>query len=406
MTYRPVLISPQAFEEGRDAGAVRRTRRSAEEYSRLGKDDAAADAVMQTDPELSDRYRQRGVENAQRTYEREVAPQIANEDYQGAIETAAAHGRPNDVLAIREQLRTANEQQVAELNRQVEQQARALLGIAEMDPAQQQAAYTQWRASLPAEAQANVPEQYSEGFVRRRLREAMTIREYVADVARERNWNLAQARLSETERHNRATEANAAARAAATANRRRPYTEFASTSASYANRAAAADNTIRGLENIDWNEVWTIGTAGMGSETTRRARQAMREFINVRNRRESGAAISQGEWLSARLELFPAPGDTAAVIEQKAQARERVIRGLIAMGQGATREYFPEMFEPGADGTPSRWADMAGAGDNVDYSQSYTGEDEIPTINSQAEYDALPPGAEYYDSEGNYAVKP
>jgi hypothetical protein len=402
MSRSPVVIDPRNFDEGRDAGALRRTRRAADAYARDGKYDAAADAVFQTDPQTSERYRERGTETAEREYQQRVAPMVATEDYSGAIREAGQAGRPtSEITALRTQLRTANEEQLNQANRAVEQQARSLLGIAELEAAEQQAAYTQWRASLPEGSRANVPEAFSIGFVRRRLREAQTIAQYVSEEARERGFELQRERMNETQRHNRAMESRPTA-----ATRRRPYTEFSATSAGYFDRAAAAHETILSLPNINWDEVWSTGIFGGETrdvnETTRRARQAMREFINVRNRRESGAAVSNAEWTSARMELFPVPGDRAESIAQKAAARERFIRGLVSSSQGAAQEFYPDRF---ADGSP--YANMARDGDNVDYSDDGdAGGGEPPTITTQEEYNALPSGAEYYDSQGNYAVKP
>lgn len=56
--------------------------------------------------------------------------------------------------------------------------------------------------------------------------------------------------------------------------------------------------------------------------------QAQRDFINAILRKESGAAISQGEFDNARKQYFPEPGDSAAVRQQKAANRQIAIKGL------------------------------------------------------------------------------
>jgi hypothetical protein len=56
--------------------------------------------------------------------------------------------------------------------------------------------------------------------------------------------------------------------------------------------------------------------------------QAQRNFVNATLRRESGAAISNGEFQSAKKQYFPQPGDSPEVIAQKAQNRATAIQGI------------------------------------------------------------------------------
>jgi hypothetical protein len=56
--------------------------------------------------------------------------------------------------------------------------------------------------------------------------------------------------------------------------------------------------------------------------------QAERNFINAVLRRESGAAISSGEFSNAEMQYFPRPGDTDAVRAQKAANRQQAIESL------------------------------------------------------------------------------
>ena len=58
--------------------------------------------------------------------------------------------------------------------------------------------------------------------------------------------------------------------------------------------------------------------------------QASRDFINAILRRESGAVISEEEFVNARKQYLPVAGDTAANLEQKAAARRTAIDGLWA----------------------------------------------------------------------------
>lgn len=58
--------------------------------------------------------------------------------------------------------------------------------------------------------------------------------------------------------------------------------------------------------------------------------QAQRDFINAVLRRESGAAISPGEFDSARKQYFVQPGDSPQVINQKARNRALATQGMLA----------------------------------------------------------------------------
>lgn len=87
------------------------------------------------------------------------------------------------------------------------------------------------------------------------------------------------------------------------------------------------------------------------SEGGQRYRQAKDEFINASLRRESGAAIQPSEYDRYDAIYFAQPGDTAATLKQKQEARARVIKGFRTtagpMGGGA---------EPKpADGAVEQW---------------------------------------------------
>lgn len=77
------------------------------------------------------------------------------------------------------------------------------------------------------------------------------------------------------------------------------------------------------------------GLAGMAgnavmSETGQRAEQAQRDFINAVLRRESGAVIADSEFRNAAKQYFPQPGDSKAVLAQKAANRRTAIEGMKA----------------------------------------------------------------------------
>jgi hypothetical protein len=56
--------------------------------------------------------------------------------------------------------------------------------------------------------------------------------------------------------------------------------------------------------------------------------QARRNFVTAVLRKESGAAISPGEFATESLKYFPQPGDTDSVIRQKQNARETAVKAL------------------------------------------------------------------------------
>jgi len=59
-------------------------------------------------------------------------------------------------------------------------------------------------------------------------------------------------------------------------------------------------------------------------------------FITAVLRKESGAAISPGEFVTAEKLYFPKPGDDVTVIKQKQRARELAIKAMeIQAGPGA-----------------------------------------------------------------------
>jgi hypothetical protein len=63
--------------------------------------------------------------------------------------------------------------------------------------------------------------------------------------------------------------------------------------------------------------------------------QAQRAFVNAILRQESGAAINESEFVNAKKQYFPQPGDSREVIEQKRLNRETAVKSLeVAAGPG------------------------------------------------------------------------
>lgn len=87
------------------------------------------------------------------------------------------------------------------------------------------------------------------------------------------------------------------------------------------------------------------GPLGMAANTwlkstdRQKYEQAKRDFVNAQLRRESGAAISPGEFESAEKQYFPVVGDAPEVVAQKAANRRAAIE---AMGREGGPSYKPK----------------------------------------------------------------
>jgi predicted sulfurtransferase len=128
--------------------------------------------------------------------------------------------------------------------------------------------------------------------------------------------------------------------------------------ASFGQRTADANKTIAELEDVGTSRINKIAMSGfvpgeMVSEKTKLLDQAQRNFINSVLRRESGAAISPSEFENAKMQYFPQPGDTQAVLAQKAQNRARTIEGLQLEGGNATSQFSQQAPASAPVGKPS-----------------------------------------------------
>lgn len=140
------------------------------------------------------------------------------------------------------------------------------------------------------------------------------------------------------------------AKAATFASRMREANKIISDPSVYA-AGLGAEGAARNLAE----KVPVVGNAvaGMGERGPdyQKFRQAKRDFINAVLRRESGAAINQSEFDNGDKQYFPQPGDSDAVIAQKAKNRETELR---AIANEASPSFKKEFFgEPeGAEGAP------------------------------------------------------
>ena len=100
------------------------------------------------------------------------------------------------------------------------------------------------------------------------------------------------------------------------------------------------DALARGSDNI-FNTLPTI--LGGLNEDQQKTVQARVNFVTAVLRKESGASISPTEFSTAEKNYFPAPGDSAAVVKQKQDAREMAIKAMkLQAGPGAKFIQQPE----------------------------------------------------------------
>jgi len=90
------------------------------------------------------------------------------------------------------------------------------------------------------------------------------------------------------------------------------------------------DNTdIHNRKTAEIEDSW-LYPERMVDDEVKSINQAQRAFINAKLRRDSGASISPAEFASESKRFFPQPGDSQAVIEQKAAARAQEIATIKA----------------------------------------------------------------------------
>jgi hypothetical protein len=111
--------------------------------------------------------------------------------------------------------------------------------------------------------------------------------------------------------------------------------------------------------------------------------QAKRDFMSAVLRRESGAAISEGEYSNADKQYFPQIGDSKSVMEQKAKNRQLAINGILH----EVPEKHRNSLQPAAADTP------ATTGKPI-------------AVTDAASYAAVPSGAIYTTPDGKQRKKP
>ncbi len=110
-------------------------------------------------------------------------------------------------------------------------------------------------------------------------------------------------------------------------------------SATYGKRIKQAEDVFSDLEKSGYNRAdlgegtkdllsAIPGFGNLTGEDLKRQRQAERNFVTATLRKESGAAISAGEFKTAEQQYFPRAGDTPEVLAQKRANRMQVMEGM------------------------------------------------------------------------------
>jgi hypothetical protein len=153
----------------------------------------------------------------------------------------------------------------------------------------------------------------------------------------------------------------------------RPTTDQ-SNAAGFYDRMTEADKILsdpaiatEGMSLIEKNAARLPFGAGnyVVSENYQKFDQATRNFVNAVLRKESGAAISEGEFENARRQYFPQPGDSKEVLQQKAQNRATAIAAMHRSAGPAlqvTSETAQPVPSPDADATISAARDAISQG--------------------------------------------
>jgi hypothetical protein len=175
----------------------------------------------------------------------------------------------------------------------------------------------------------------------------------------------------------------------------RKPTEFnqgQSNAATFSDRMTAAEDVLSKYE-MQGTDFWANlksnvpGGNYMLSPQYQMFDQAKRDFTNAQLREESGAVIGPSEFASANEQYFPQPGDSPQVIKQKRENRKIAING---MRRAAGPAYTPPTI---SDGPAANLVGTPQGGP-------------IKRIQSDADYNALPSGAEFVGPDGVKRIKP
>lgn len=116
---------------------------------------------------------------------------------------------------------------------------------------------------------------------------------------------------------------------------------------------------LQGYDPTSPQATWWLDDSYFNSSEWRRYQQGAREWIAGLLRKDTGAAVTEDEFRFYFPQYFPTPGDDAATLQQKKQARMRQATGL-RRGSGKAFDYmFPQT--PTAPDPPSPRQESSGA---------------------------------------------
>jgi hypothetical protein len=178
----------------------------------------------------------------------------------------------------------------------------------------------------------------------------------------------------------------------------KPLTESQGNAAAFAMRAQnALDNLgkVDSISNGDYYKSklpWGSGNFMM-SQAGQQAVNAEKQFIAGVLRKESGAAISNGEYQTYGDQFFPRPGDTPEQLAVKAQNRSVALEGLKVQAGPSGAAQADSALKKAVSGAP-----VAGGKPSANGSPS--------RITDDAGYNALPSGATFVGPDGKTRRKP
>jgi hypothetical protein len=145
----------------------------------------------------------------------------------------------------------------------------------------------------------------------------------------------------------------------------KPLTEYQGKSLSYGLRAMDANSNLERV-GINYNQLSIDAAAkvedipGVGaaayaalSPENKQVFQAQRNFINATLRQESGATINPPEFINARKQYFPQPGDDEGTLKQKSENRIRVISNFKLSAGPSVANQFDAPKPPITDTSPT-----------------------------------------------------
>lgn len=326
----------------------------------------------------------------------------------------ASQGYGKQALDYTKQMQAAAKDKAAAEKEQLSNTMTKLsLGAQLLGGVTDQASYDAARATAQANGLdvSRMQPNYDPAFVAQKLKEGLTVKEQLEQYWKQKGYDTpdANARLSAQTAANgqqitmrgqdmtdaRTRELNAARveenRLKRESIPEKALTEGQSKALLFGSRMREADQVLNTLATEGTNTstpgsraplIGGVITA-MSSGNRQMLDQAKRDFMSAVLRRESGAAISEGEYSNADKQYFPQIGDSKSVMEQKAKNRQLAINGILH----EVPEKHRNSLQPAAADTP------ATTGKPI-------------AVTDAASYAAVPSGAIYTTPDGKQRKKP